>query len=117
MQAGDLIIATLSVGGFFASVIVLTYLYFNSRNRIRLALIDQGKDVSIFRGKTSRTAPLRNGIVALMSGIGVVMGFFLERSGMPAFVAYLSMVLIFGGLGLISYYLYMRSRYPAEEIV
>jgi hypothetical protein len=51
-----------------------------------------------------------------MVGLGVLMGHLLERSGMPEEVAYFSMILILGGLGLITYYFYINKTKETEKI-
>jgi len=85
--------------------------------RDRLALIEQGQDASIFRKSNNRHIDLRNGMVALMVGTGLLIGYLLERAGLPGFVAYPAMVLILGGLGLIGYYLYLGNRVMEEEVI
>lgn len=115
--AEEVLIPILAIVGFFASIIITVYMFFTSRNRIRLALIDQGKDASIFRKSSHRNLALRNGLVAVMVGAGLLTGYLLEKVGMPGFVAYTAMVLIFGGLGLIGYYVYLRNQPAVEEMV
>ena len=83
-----------------------------------MALIERDKDAGIFRKSRDRSLALRNGLVGVMVGIGLLLGYQLEQTGMPSFVAYLSMVFIFGGVGLIGYYLYAQKHLPEErEIV
>lgn len=115
--AEEFVIPVIAVAGFYAVLIVWIYLFFSSRNRIRMALIEQGKDASIFKVSNDRTLSLRNGLVAIMVGIGLILGYLLEEAGMSDFVAYLSMVLIMGGLGLVGFYTYARNRIPMEETV
>lgn len=115
--AEEVLIPILAIVGFFAAIIIFIYMFFTSRNRIRLALIDQGKDVSIFRKSSRRSLALRNGLVAVMVGAGLLIGYLLEKVGIPGFVAYTAMVLIFGGIGLVAYYFYERKRTAAEEMV
>lgn len=117
MFAEEVLIPILAIISFHAAVIVFIYMFFTSRNRIRMALIEQGKDAGIFRKDFRTITALRNGMVGLMGGVGLLLGYFLERTGVPGFVAYSSMVLIFGGLGLIGFYWYVKSRGIAEELV
>ena len=46
--------------GFFASVIILVYMFFSSRHKIRMALIENDKDMSIFN-------QMKSGFFALKS--------------------------------------------------
>lgn len=60
---------------FFLVVFAITYLYFSTRNKERLALIEKGADASIFvRGKRERAAPIWKVLILnlalLLMGIG-----------------------------------------------
>lgn len=106
------LIPILSVGGTFASIIIWTYMHYSSRHRERMALIESGQDANIFH-KTKKRALSNNlkiGIVAVMSGIGLVAGHFLQAIGLDEFVAYFAMVLIFGGTGLVVFYFLVQGK-------
>ena len=45
-----------------------------------------------------------------MLGLGIFLGYVLERMGIPDEVAYFSMILILGGLGLVGYYLLIETK-------
>ena len=112
------LIPIIAVAGFWVAVIVFVYMFFTSRNRIRMALIERDKDAGIFRKSRDRSLALRNGLVGVMVGVGLLLGYQLEQMGVTAFVAYLSMVFIFGGIGLIGYYVYAQKNLAEErEIV
>ena len=60
---------------FFIVVFAITYLYFSTRNKERMALIEKGADASIFvKGKREKTAPIWKVLVLnlalLLMGIG-----------------------------------------------
>lgn len=110
MDAG-IIIPVLAIGGFFASTIIFVYMFFSSRHRERMALIDSGQDASIFSRKFNNKENLKFGVVAVMSGLGLLAGEFLQKAGLEDFVAYFSMVLIFGGTGLILYYFLIQNKF------
>ena len=106
-----IIIPVLAIGGFFASIITFTYMFFSSRHRERMALIDSGQDASIFSNQfLNNKENLKYGIVAVMGGLGLVIGDFLQNIGLEEFVAYFSMVLIFGGAGLIMFYFIAQGK-------
>lgn len=115
--AEEVLIPIIAIISFFSSIIIFVYMFFTYRSRIRMALIERDKDASIFRKTQDRSIALRNGIVAVMSGVGLILGYVLEMAGFPGFVAYLGMVLIFGGLGLISYYWYVSRQETSEELL
>ncbi|MBE9468932.1 MAG: hypothetical protein IMY72_11535 [Bacteroidetes bacterium] len=109
MLAGILIPIT-----FFASVLGIFYFFYTTRNKERMSLIENDKDASIFfkskkstdvkRVKTNYT--LKIGLLLIGLGVGVVLGNIVAQySLLVVQTAYISMILIFGGLGLISYYL------------
>ncbi len=60
----------------FGSIFAIAYLYFSTRNKERLALIEKGADASIFvKGKKERTAPIWKVLILnlalLLMGIGL----------------------------------------------
>ena len=104
MFAEEIIIPSLAIIGFFASIILSTYLFFRTRYRIRMALIEHDKTAEIFNQDESGSAAFKQGLVAVLVGMGLLVGYFLEGLGMEGFVAYASMILIFGGAGLLAFY-------------
>lgn len=76
-------VAVLSV--IFGSIFGVFYLYFSTRNKERLALIEKGVDASIFmKGQAKNAAPfwkiliLNLGLLAIGIGVGVLLGTFLS---------------------------------------
>jgi hypothetical protein len=70
----DLLIPIFGIVGTFGWLIVWVYMFYSSRLKIRMALIEAGKDASIFQGKGyKRFDALKYGILAVMSGIGVLL--------------------------------------------
>ena len=96
---------------FFAMVFGIYYFYFTTRNKERLALIDKGADASLFKTpsepRDSRRFfhPLKVGLFMVGLGIGVVAGYFVGELGMHQGASYPSMIFVFGGIGLLVYYL------------
>jgi hypothetical protein len=96
---------------FFAMVFGIYYMFFTTRNRERLALIEKGADASVFnipkeKGDPRRFFhPLKVGLFMVGIGIGVAAGYFVGELGMHMGASYPSMIFIFGGLGLLVYYL------------
>lgn len=105
------LIALLAVGGSMSAIVIIAYLYFNSRHKVRMALIQHGKEASIFKGKSSGSSGLKYGLLMLGIGLGILMGMFIEsimETDSP--VPHFSMMLILGGVGLICYYLILRKK-------
>lgn len=86
-------------------VIIVIYLR-RYANDERMAMIEKGVDPSIFSTpKRSDTGPLRASLLLIGSGIGLLLGHFLDTTYHMEEVAYFSMLFIFGGLGLGAAYL------------
>ena len=109
----ELLIPIFAIVGTFSSVIIFVYMFYSSRNRERMALIERDKDASIFKRSTSsnRTNVLKYGILGVMVGLGVFLGNIIERIGiMDTGSSYFSMILIMGGIGLTGFYFLTSGR-------
>ncbi len=92
----------------FLVVFAICYLYFTTRNKERLALIEKGADASIFvKGKRESTAPfwkvLILNLALLLTGIGIAIflaSFMVSSMGMDEDVAYPGTIFLMSGLGL-----------------
>ena len=87
MAGFELLIPILAVAGFWTAVIIWVYMFYSSRHRERMALIDNRTDASIFSQESNRENSLKVGIVAIMAGIGVFIAYLLVKSGLPGVVA------------------------------
>ena len=91
---------------FFAVVFGMFYLYFSSRNRERLALIEKGADASIFakgEGRSPIWKVMILNIALLLIGIGV--GIFIATlidhySSLDSDAIYPATIFLMAGLGL-----------------
>lgn len=75
-------IAVLAI--IFGSIFGVFYLYFSTRNKERMALIEKGADASIFmKGRAKNAAPfwkvliLNIGLLAMGIGVGILLGSIL----------------------------------------
>ncbi len=92
----------------FAVIFAIAYLFFSTRNKERLALIEKGADASIFvKGKRENAAPfwkvLILNVALLLIGIGVAifLASFLEyQLGMDEDIAYPGTIFLMAGIGL-----------------
>jgi hypothetical protein len=86
--------------GFFLALFAILYVYWTTRTRERLALIDKGADANIFKAKSSKYALLKWGIFLIGVSIGVITGYALANV-INEVVAFFTMIFFFGGLALI----------------
>ena len=101
------------IGIIFGSIFGVFYLYFSTRNKERLALIEKGADASIFMKGKQHTAPIWKVLILnfalLLMGIGL--GVFLaslldnyttldEDAVYPATIFFLAGVGLFIGFNL-----------------
>lgn len=119
MGGAELLIPIMGIIWPMLALIVFVYMYFNTRTKIKMALIQSGRDASIFRGSgntVNRLRTLKQGVICVMGGIGLIIGSVLEAmTNMPEPVAYIASILLLIGLGLIVFYVY-AGRQPLEEI-
>ncbi len=93
----------------FIVVFGIFYLYYNTRNKERLALIEKDKDVSVFfTKKASRSSMvwkvviLNLGLIAIGIGTGILFGSFLYHvGGMQEEVAISASIFLMSGIGLL----------------
>ena len=91
----------------FLVVFGICYLYFTTRNKERLALIEKGAEASIFvKGKREGAAPFWKVLIVnlalLLVGIGtaIFIAAFLTELGLNAEVAYPGTIFLMAGAGL-----------------
>ena len=93
------IIATFGFAAF------LVYLFFSTRHRERMALIESEKDADIFKSTPSHFGALKWGLILLFLGVGLGIGLYIDVSfDNDGPLATFPLVFIFGGLGLLLYY-------------
>ena len=91
----------------FGTLFGLAYLFFSTRNKERMALIDKGADASIFFSKERRSGYKWKVFVVTLAlllvgvGVGVFLGgFFSNVLGMDEEVAFPGTIFVTAGLGL-----------------
>lgn len=89
---------------FFLALFAVLYVYWTTRTKERLALVEKGADASIFKMPESKYALLKWGIFLIALAVGVVGGNALSAV-IHEVTAYFTMILFFGGVGLIVAYL------------
>jgi hypothetical protein len=98
------------------AVIVVLYLR-KYENQERMAMIDKGVDPQFFNVKKMRnnTGPLRASLLFIGAGLGILLGYFLDRAFDMEEVGYFAMLFIFGGIGLGGSYLIEEKKIKEEK--
>ncbi len=88
---------------FFLAIFAILYVYWTTRTKERLALIEKGTDASIFKVESSKYALVKWGIFLIALSVGVITGYALSGV-IDEVAAFFTMILFCGGLGLIVAY-------------
>jgi hypothetical protein len=108
----DQFVAVMFFLTFFGAIFGISYFYYTTRNRERLALIEKNADASIFKVEpvnVFKKFSIKLGMLFIGGGLGVLIGNILTVSTrLEGGVAYVSMIFIFSGLGLLSSYFVAR---------
>ena len=100
----------------FATVFGIMYIYYTTRNKERIALIEKGADASLFStGKDSGNAftwgkfTLKIGMLFMGIAVGIIVGAILSNAGvLNEHASYPAMIFFFGGLSLVLFYIIDR---------
>lgn len=87
-------------------------------NAERMAMIEKGVSAELLTRKkrpSNSSAPLRASLLLIGAGIGILLGYFLDYSWDTEAVGYLSMLFIFGGLGLGLAYVIEEKKAKTEK--
>ncbi|WP_034057326.1 DUF6249 domain-containing protein [Lacinutrix jangbogonensis] len=102
-MGSELVIMPVIVGAVFG----VFYLYFSTRNKERLALIEKGVDASIFMKGKGQTAPiwkvliLNTSLLLMGIGIGVFIASLLESyTSLDEEAVYPATIFLMAGVGL-----------------
>jgi hypothetical protein len=97
IEAIAIMIPIVSVVGFIVMIIYLR----KYENEERMAMIDKGIDPAVFTKKARNTSgALRSSLLLIGAGLGLLLGYALDRTFDMEEVGYFSMLLILGGSGL-----------------
>ncbi len=113
MNDAGIIVPVAFFGMIFGIVVLVTY-YRNKRIE-RTALIASGKDASIFKEQEKSTwlHSLKYGIFLIGLALGFIVGDILATNQiMTEPVAYVSMIFLFGGIALLSFFFLSKPKDP-----
>jgi len=90
----------------FGMIFGICYIYFSTRHKERLALIEKGIDAKMFQTvRKPFYLILKLGLLFIGVSIGILMGYILNVSiKMFEGVSYPSMIFLFGGIALVLSY-------------
>lgn len=97
---------------FFLSLFGVLYVYFNTRHKERMSMIEKGADASLFQSKKDYSnASMRFGMFLIGIALGILTGNILtETTSLQEEVSYFSMIFLFGGMSLVSYYMFIERK-------
>lgn len=105
----ELFVPIVAIITSFGATFGVFYIAITSRNKERMALIERGADPKMFQTEPKPYSVLKYGLFFVGTAIGVFLGnIFAEYTAIEEATAYISMILLFGGLGLIAYYMISR---------
>ncbi len=105
----DSLVSILVPIAMFAALFGIVYVIYQTRQKERLAMIEKGMSPNANEGKKSTSPVLKWGLLLAGVGIGLFVGNLLDQyTTLDSDVAYFGMTFLFGGGGLISYYLIQR---------
>lgn len=114
----DILVPIFAMVTTFGTIFGIAYIFFMTRHRERISMMEKGFDPKLFQTEKKSNAALKYGLFLFGIGIGVCVGYALEEfAGWKPEASYFSGILIFGGLGLLAFYLIdikLRRKQDAE---
>ena len=105
MHGTEMVTSIVAVISVFGTIFGISYMYLTARNRERLAMIDKGVNADIFKTAPNRLNVLKWALLIIGGGIGLLFGNILAAADvMSEEAAIFSMIFIFGGIGLLTFY-------------
>ena len=88
------------------------YIYFNTRHKERMSLIEKGADPALFQArKGNSNSAMRFGMFLIGIALGILTGNIIaETTSLKEEVSYFSMIFLFGGASLVTYYLMIEKK-------
>ena len=107
MHVFEMVAFIVMVTTFFSTISFLAKTYFSTRHKERMALIESGRDMSVFKPKKKQSnRALKFGLLFFGIGAGMLTGGLIEAIfGLENPFGVFAMMFIFGGVALILYYI------------
>lgn len=110
MKVVEAIAAILIVLACLGSVVFSLYYFLRARHQQRMAMIEKGYEPPAPQKKDRSLLPLKWGVFFIGISIGLFLGYVIATvTRINGVISYFSMILLFGGAGLIFNY-YLESR-------
>jgi hypothetical protein len=101
---------------FFAALFGVLYIYFSTRHKERMAMIEKGADPALFRAPNGRHHTLKFGMFLVGIATGILLGNALvEGAGLKEEVAFFSMIFLCGGASLVMFHFTGRKKEPRDQ--
>ncbi len=96
-------------------IVVYGIFHLYVRRKERLALIEKGQTAAIFNSESNVSPSLKYGIFCIGIAIGFLLGEVLSQTtNIEEGIAYVSMIFLFGGISLVTYYFIARKHVRKE---
>jgi F0F1-type ATP synthase assembly protein I len=96
---------------FFSTMMVFIVSYFKTRHNERMALINSGRTAKIFdTNDTESNKSLKFGLFLLSIGLGLLTGLIIDNILDTEPAGVFVSILIFGGVSLIFYHIYVEGK-------
>ncbi len=117
MHVFEMVAMIVLVTTFFSTLSFLFKTYFTTRHKERMALIESGRDMSVFKPKKRQTnRALKLGLLFFGIGAGILTGSIVEfLLGLEPPLGIFAMMFIFGGVALVLFYL-IEARHTFEDV-
>jgi len=111
---GVMVPIVMTIGAYVMIVYLRKY-----QNQERMAMIEKGVDPKTFNisRHQSTSGALRASLLLIGGGVGLLLGYFLDRAFYMEHVGYFSMLFICGGVGLGASYLIEEKKIKDENKV
>lgn len=100
----DIIVPVTVTITVFACLFGIAFLYFTTRHKERILLIQQGADPAIFKKVNNPLSILKWGMLFIGVGIGTILGYCFANIIEPE-TSYVSMILLCGGISLVLFFI------------
>jgi|GEM_PF-1281283 len=94
----EILVGFTAVAGTMTFFILLVYMFFSSRHKQRMKLIETGQSAKIFNSGGSMA--LKLGLFLIGAGCGIFLSTILTTIGMPEEPTFMSLIMICSGVGL-----------------
>lgn len=120
-QKIEIMTGTEAFVAFFALLVThglvfgLFFIFMRNRHRERMTMLEKGIDATLLvkKPESTRANALKYGLLLMGLSLGLLVAFFIDLSiltHIPEPPLYMGSIFLFGGLGLLAYYLIMEKR-------